>query len=190
MLCRYTEFHAFAIFRQLTDQVLLFIILHWLRHYYYLSWCLVTCRHFENNSDRLFKKFFFFAFINKSFSSRHKLHRFDPALYAATCFIMDHLMWWSRFPIFNFQICFDNSVSLAYFTYRKDLVWLRYLSLKSLAVIPIQFLVSPLSVVVTLAWQTKLLAKQFSAIGHSSGRWQLHLRGSLFVVWFCVVFFV
>ena len=136
MLCRYSEFHAFAIFRQLTDYVLLFIILHWLRHYY-LSWCLVTCRHFENNSDRLFKKFFFFAFINKSFSSRHKLHRFDPALYAATCFIMDHLMWWSRFPIFNFQICFDNSVSLAYFTYRKDLVWLRYLCLKSLAVTPI-----------------------------------------------------
>ena len=40
MLCRHSEFHAFAIFRQLTDWVLLFIILHWLRHYY-LSWCLV-----------------------------------------------------------------------------------------------------------------------------------------------------
>ena len=78
---------------QATDRLgsILFIILHWLRHYYYLSWCLVTCRHFENNSDRLFEKFFFFPFIDKRFSSRHKLHRFDPALYAATCSIMDNL---------------------------------------------------------------------------------------------------
>ena len=57
-------------------------------------------------------------------------------------------------------------------------------------VTPIYFFVSPLSVVVTLAWQTKLFAERFPATGHSSGRRQLHLRGSLFVVWFCVVFFV
>ena len=101
-LLRVSRFHDL----QATDRLgpILFIILHWLRHYYYLSRCFVTCRHFENNSDRLFKKFFFFAFISKSFSSRHKLHRFDPALYAATCFIMDHLMWWSPVPIFNFQM--------------------------------------------------------------------------------------
>ena len=99
----------------------------WLRHY--ISWCLDTCRHFENNSDRLFKKVFFIAFINKSFSSWHKLHRFDPALYAATCFIIDHLMWWSRFPIFILQMCFDNSVSLAYFSYRNEKyewIWINF----------------------------------------------------------------
>ena len=78
-----------------------------------------------HNSDRLFKKFFFFAIINKSFSSRHKLHRFDPALYAATCFIMDHLMWWSRFPIFKiintsrFMNTFINRVTFKYNIYRR-----------------------------------------------------------------------
>ena len=117
MLCRYSEFHAFAIFRQLADYVQLFnITLVTSLLLFKLVFSYVSIDRFRS----FVQKVFLLAFINKSFSSRHKLHRFDPPLYAATCFIMDQLMWWSRFPIFNFQIRFDNSVSLACFTYRSS----------------------------------------------------------------------
>ena len=53
---------------------------------------LVTCLHLENKSERLFRHSVFFAFIMSSFSSRHKLHRLDPGLYALTFFIMDHFI--------------------------------------------------------------------------------------------------
>ena len=95
-----------------------------------LVFCYVSIDRFRSFVQNVF----LLAFINKCFSSRQKLHRFDPALYAATCFIMDHLMWCFRFPIFNFQICFDNSVSLEYFTYRKDLVWLRHVRYVSISI--------------------------------------------------------
>ena len=51
------SFTLYAIIRQLTDRVPLFF--KYTGYVIKLSWCLVTCRHFEKNSDRLFRKCFF-----------------------------------------------------------------------------------------------------------------------------------
>ena len=100
------------LFRQLTDQVLLFLL-------HVTDWVgvlllLLRCRHFEKNSLRLFKKCLFFAFIINTFSSRHRLHRLDQALYGATRLTIDHWILKAQLSVFNFQIYFESSVSFQY----------------------------------------------------------------------------
>jgi hypothetical protein len=97
---------------------------------------LVTCLHLENKSEHLFRHSVFFTFIMSSFSSRHKLHRLYPGLYALTFFIMDHFIVYWLFSDFSFQTYLDSSVLFLYSSCQKDLVWLRYLVLKSPAVMP------------------------------------------------------
>ena len=47
-----------------------------------------------------------------SFSSKHKLHIFDPPEYELACFMIDHVMVKSSFFSLSFQMCFESSVCL------------------------------------------------------------------------------
>ena len=66
--------------------------------------CLFLWRHLENISALLLRRCFLSAFIIHSFSSRQRLHRFAPLLYALARFKMDHFTenWWA--PFFSFQM--------------------------------------------------------------------------------------
>ena len=83
---------------------------------------LFLCLQVETSSDLLLSKNCFSAFMMHSFSSKHKLHLFDPPEYELACFKIDHVMVKCSFFSLSFQICFESSVSFAYFLFRKDLV--------------------------------------------------------------------
>ena len=70
---------------------------------------------------------------------------------------------------------FDNSVSLEYFSLRKDFIWCLYRTLNSFDIIPMCRLVSVLSVVVISALYMMFEAKQFPGIGLTYFFQQLHL---------------
>ena len=53
---------------------------------------LFLCLQVETSSDLLLSKSCFSAFIMQSFSSKHKLHLFDPPEYELACFRIDHVM--------------------------------------------------------------------------------------------------
>ena len=94
---------------------------------------------------------------------------------AGICFSKDHLITNGRFSVFNFQTCFESSVSFWYFLLRSDFTWFLYRVLNSLAVTPMYVCILSLSVVVTSAWQTTLFDKHFLSAGHSLGRLQLQV---------------
>ena len=71
----------------------------------------------------------------QSFSSKHKLHLFDPPVYEIDCFNTDQVMSKSCLLSFSFQIYFESSVSFEYLLWLKDLMWFLYRSLNVLAVI-------------------------------------------------------
>ena len=80
-------------------------------------------RHFETNSDRLIKRFPFSAFMMASFSSRHRLPRLAPQVYAAARFTISQLIVKILLFSFRFQMCFDNYVSSTYFLLLNDFMW-------------------------------------------------------------------
>ncbi len=78
----------------------------------------------ETISDFLFSKFcLFLSFKIQSFSSKYKLHLFDPPIYEIDCFNTDQVMSKSCLLSFSFQIYFESSVSLEYLLWLKDLMW-------------------------------------------------------------------
>ena len=97
----------------------------------------VWASHVETISDFLFSKFcLFLSFKIQSFSSKHKLHLFDPPVYEIDCFNTDQVMSKSCLLSFSFQIYFESSVSFEYLLWLKDLMWFLYRSLNVLAVMP------------------------------------------------------
>ncbi len=73
---------------------------------------MITCR---NYSDFLFSKYcLFLSFKIQSFSSKHKLHLFDPTVYEIDCFNTDQVMSKSCLLSFSVQIYFESSVSFEY----------------------------------------------------------------------------
>ncbi len=89
--------------------------------------------HVETISDFLFSKFcLFLSFKIQSFSSKHKLHLFDPPVYEIYCFNTDQVMSKSCLLSFSFQIYFESSVSFEYLLWLKDLMWFLYRSLNEL----------------------------------------------------------
>ncbi len=98
--------------------------------------CFFRC-HVETISDFLFSKFcLFLSFKIQSFSSKHKLHLFDPPVYEIDYFSTDQVMSKSCLLSFSFQIYFESSVSFEYLLWLKDLMWFLYRSLNVLAVMP------------------------------------------------------
>ncbi len=74
-------------------------------------------------SDFLFSKFcLFLSFKIQSFSSKHKLHLFDPPVYEIDYFNTDQVMSKSCLLSFSFQIYFESSVSFEYLLWLKDLM--------------------------------------------------------------------
>ena len=53
---------------------------------------LLMCLQVETSADLLLSKNCFCAFIVQSFSSKHKLHLFEPPEYGLACFRIDHVM--------------------------------------------------------------------------------------------------
>ena len=72
--------------------------------------CLFLWGHLENISALLLRRCFLWAFIIHSFSSRQRLHRFAPLLYALARFKMDHFTENWRALFFSFQMLFDSTV--------------------------------------------------------------------------------
>ena len=87
----------------------------------------------------------------KSFSSKHRRHFLDLALHGGSCLVISHLIVYFRLTFLSSHMCLESSVSLWYFLFFSDLLWFRYLVLKSLAVTPMYVRVSLLSVFVTSA---------------------------------------
>ena len=104
---------------------------------------------YENISNRLLSKFLLRPFIMRSFSSRHSRHVPDPP--AEIFFTKDHFILNGRFSVFNFQTCFESSVSFLYLLLRSDFPWFLYRVLNSFAVTPMYVCILSLSVVVTSA---------------------------------------
>ncbi len=99
--------------------------------------CFFRWLHVETISDFLFSKFcLFLSFKIQSFSSKHKLHLFDPPVYEIDCFNTDQVMSKSCLLFFSFQIYFESSVSFEYLLWLKDLMWFLHRSLNVLAVMP------------------------------------------------------
>ena len=65
--------------------------------------------------------------------------------------MISHLIVYFCLVSLSCHMCLESSVSLWYFLLFSDLLWFRYLVLKSLAVTPMYVRVSLLSVVVTSA---------------------------------------
>ncbi len=91
--------------------------------------------------SKLFPIFFskfclFLSFKIQSFSSKHKLHLFDPPVYEIDCFNTDQVMSKSCLLSSSFQLYFERSVSFEYLLWLKDLMWFLYRSLNVLAVMP------------------------------------------------------
>ena len=96
----------------------------------------LLCRQVEMISDLLFNRKCLSAFMIQSFSSKHKLHLFDPPEYEAAFFKIDQIILKSCFFSCNVQICFESSVSFEYFLFLNDFAWFLYRSLKVFAVMP------------------------------------------------------
>ena len=94
-------------------------------------------RHFETNSDRLFKRFPFSAFMMMTISSRHRLQRLVPHVYVAARFTISQLIVKALLFSYRSQMCFDNSVSLAYFLSLNDFKSFLWRSLKVFAEISV-----------------------------------------------------
>ena len=56
------------------------------------KWKFLLWRQVETNSDLLLRRFRLFAFKIQNFSSKHKLHLFDPPVYGAAFFTIDQEM--------------------------------------------------------------------------------------------------
>ena len=77
-----------------------------------------------------------------SFSSNHRRHFLDPALHDGSCLMISHLIVYFRLLSLSCHTCLESSVSLRYFLLFSDLLWFRYLVLKSFAVTPMYVRVS------------------------------------------------
>ena len=110
-------------------------------HSFHSLYCLLSV-FFNDYMSKLFPIFFFskfclfLSFKIQSFSSKHKLHLFDPPVYEIDCFNTDQVMSKSCLLSFSFQIYFESSVSFEYLLWLKDLMWFLYRSLNVLAVMP------------------------------------------------------
>ena len=101
---------------------------------YLFSW-----RHLEINSVLLLRLLVLSALIMKSFSVRQRLHRLEILLQAVSEEMIDQLILQFSQLSLSFQMCFANSVRLAYFLLRNDSLCYVYRCLNVPSVSPMQF---------------------------------------------------
>ena len=149
----------------------------------------VTCLDLVNSSVCLFNRVLSLFFMMVSFSSRHRLHLLEPALWAGTFLSNDHLIVNGFFAAFSSHTCFDSSVSVEYFLFASDLAWYLNFVLKSLAVTPIaMYFTGLLLSAVTSTWYTTLFVRHLPSAGYLSGCLQLHCRVfSVLLTFVCLV---
>ena len=113
---------------------------------YLFSW-----RHLEINSVLLLRLLVLSALIMKSFSVWQRLHRLEILLQAVAEEMIDQLILQFSQLSLSFQMCFANSVRLAYFLLRNDSLCYVYRCLDVPSVSPMQFFPVSSLPVVTLA---------------------------------------
>ena len=113
---------------------------------YLFSW-----RHLEINSVLLLRLLVLSALIMKSFSVWQRLHRLEILLQAVAEEMIDQLILQFSQLSLSFQMCFANSVRLAYFLLRNDSLCYVYRCLNVPSVSPMQFFPVSSLPVVTLA---------------------------------------
>ena len=154
---------------------------------------LFSSRHLEINSFLLLRLHALSALIMCSFSVRQRLHRFEILLQALAEEVIDQLILQFSLLSLSFQMCFANSVRLAYFLLRNDSLCCVCCCLDVPSVSPLSFFPVLSLSVVTLALQMTLVIRHWLSSGHSS--LFLHLQSSygvmlllllirIFLLWF------